>query len=183
MKPQMPQIVQIKIEIRTPDLHPLPGFIGLPTDADVFLAIGGREYFLDVVHRNDFELASMNTFTLGKGTTNNFAADMNDPLQLMPTYSELLADFPAWIRFNPFPKEPFSVKDHFWSIDFVRVSVVDSAGDQFQFENPGLMDLPEGSDLGHEKKILYLGRGFGNYVFLCRRDALKEKGREPTARS
>ncbi len=70
---------------------------GADTDGDVYVGLGGREFYLDT-SADDFERGSSRTYILGDGSNIKEAA-LNDPRKPQ-LFDENLDLFPVYIRFD-----------------------------------------------------------------------------------
>jgi len=66
------------------------------TDGDVFLGLGGREFFVDSSD-NDFERGADKVYVFGQGA-NVLRPDQNDPRTPLPIDSNELTRFPIYLR-------------------------------------------------------------------------------------
>ena len=136
----MAAITRIDVRIKTGDRS------GAGTDADVFLAIAGREFGLDsrAVSVDDFERNSDQTYILGD-LSNVAVPDGNDPRDPMPLDTADLDLFPVWIRCE--------AGDDLWNLEYVEVTVNPGPG---QIQYKGL----EG------RSNLWMGNPIGKFLFL-----------------
>jgi hypothetical protein len=141
----MAAITRIDVRIKT-------GAFG--TDGDVYLRIGGREFYPDSA-ADDFQPGSDRTYTLGEGANVKFAAG-NDPRSPYQLRRENLDRFPVKIRFVTEQPGGLTIKvDDSWNIESVTVTV-NPGPSQVQYQARG------GSD------NLTLGRHFGLYCDLVK---------------
>lgn len=141
----MAAITRIDVRIKT-------GSIG--TDGDVYLRIGGREFYVDS-EANDFQPSSDRTYTFGEGANVSFSKQ-NDPRSPYQLRTENLDRFPVNLRFVP--EKPggltLAIVDN-WNLESVTVTVNPGTG-QIQYQALG------GSD------NLTLGKHFGLYCDLVK---------------
>lgn len=137
----MANITRIDVRIRTTNEG------GSGTDGDVYLALGGREFYVDS-DSEDFNATGDRTYTFGAGANVKFASSNNpsSPFQLL---TEDLNRYPAYIRFNPRSRE-----DN-WNVGFVDVKV-----------NPGPGEVRYQALLGNNN--VWLGTHSGLYCYLTR---------------
>ena len=88
----MTPINSIQLNIQT------GGLSNAGTDGDVYLGLGGREFSIDS-SADDFERGSSRLYNLGEGS-NVLHSNLNDPRE-PPLYTEQVANYPVYIRFNP----------------------------------------------------------------------------------
>lgn len=88
----MAQINTIHFHIQTGDLS------GAGTDGNVYLGLGGREFNVDTT-RDDFERGAARVYILGDGA--NIRNDAKNDPRNPQLFTERLANFPVYIRFNP----------------------------------------------------------------------------------
>ncbi|GAB2672239.1 hypothetical protein [Thalassiella azotivora] len=88
----MPDISTIRVTLQTMRAN------GAGTDGDVYLGIGGREFYLDT-SADDFESGSSRTYVLGAGG-NTLHPQLNDP-RSPRLRTEDLQRFPVYVRFHP----------------------------------------------------------------------------------
>ena len=104
---------------------------GAGTDGDIYIRIGGREFYLDSAI-DDFEQGSDRTYTFGVGANVNFAAT-NDPRSPYQLLTERLDRFPVNLRFAP------QNRDDNWNLESVTVTVNPGPG-QVQYQALGGSD-------------------------------------------
>ena len=126
--------------------------IGAGTDGDVYLGIGGREFFIDSAV-DDFEPGADRVYTFGAGS-NVTPALRNDPRSPYQLLTENLGRFPVYVRFVTGASESLGREDE-WNLESITVTVNPGAG-QVQFQALG------GSD------HLLLGRQSGLWCHLVR---------------
>lgn len=134
----MAAITKIEVRIITGDRG------GAGTDGDVYLGLGGREFFLDA-HVDDFEQGSDYTYVLGSEANVNYA-EFNDPRAPQLDTADLDA-FPKYIRFEPSTVKPS------WDLEQVTVTV-----------NPGPDQVTFGALEGDDH--LWLGPEYGKFCYL-----------------
>ena len=100
----MAAITRIDVRIKTGRGSGFPG-----TDGDVYIRIGGREFFVDS-EADDFEPGSDRTYTFGEGANVRDAA-LNDPRSPYQLLTQNLNRFPINIRFVPGPSKPHGIED------------------------------------------------------------------------
>ena len=142
----MAAITRIDVRIKTGRGGKLAG-----TDGDVYIRIGGREFFVDSA-ADDFEQGSDRTYTFGEGANVRDAA-LNDPRSPYQLLTENLNRFPINIRFVPGPGS--LAQEDVWILESITVTVNPGTG-QVQFQALG------GSD------NLVLGKRAGLYCDLVR---------------
>ena len=142
----MAAITRIDVRIRTGRGGSLAG-----TDGDVYIRIGGREFFVDSA-ADDFEQGSDRTYTFGEGANVRDAA-LNDPRSPYQLLTENLNRFPINLRFLPGPGS--LAQEDVWILESITVTVNPGTG-QVQFQALG------GSD------NLVLGKRAGLYCDLVR---------------
>ena len=123
------------------------------TDGDVYLRIGGREFYIDS-EADDFEEGSDRVYTLGEGA-NVQSAQLNDPRSPYQLRTENLDRFPVHIRFAPGDPEGLAQQDDAWDLESVTVTVNPGPA-QVQYQALGGLDH------------LTLGRHSGLYCDLLR---------------
>lgn len=150
----MADITRIEVTTKTGDA-PFAG-----TDGGVYLALGGREFCLDIENHDDFERNQGDQFLLGMpyrpghehpGFRPVINAKKNDPRHPHLNSRDLDA-FPAWIRLDA--AGDFGE----WLLESVRVQITVNSDDEPEpdleyratFDEPGL----------------WLSRDFGLYCFL-----------------
>ncbi len=87
---QTATVRQIRLHIWTGDLP------GAETDGDVFLGLGGREFFVDSAD-NDFERGTDKVYVFGEGANVRRPAE-NDPRRQLPLDPRELTKFPIYLR-------------------------------------------------------------------------------------
>jgi len=105
----MPNISQIRVFIHTAEDD------GSGTDSDVYLGIGGREFFLDTT-RDDFETFQKDHLIInGQGGSAPLlnVGSANDPKR-PPLHTDFLDKFPVYIRMEPRGDRPS------WTVLFYR---------------------------------------------------------------
>lgn len=142
----MAAITRIDVRIKTGRGGKLAG-----TDGDVYIRIGGREFFVDS-EADDFEQGSDRTYTFGEGANVRFAA-LNDPRSPYQLLTENLNRFPINLRFVPGPSS--LAQEDVWILESITVTVNPGTG-QVQYQALG------GSD------NLVLGKRAGLYCDLVR---------------
>ncbi len=137
----MPAITRIDVVLKTGARS------GAGTDGDVYIGIGGREFYVDSAI-NDFEQGITTPYAFGTGANVNFAANNNpaSPYQLL---TENLERFPVYVRFEP------DDRNDNWNLESVTVTVNPGPG-QVQYQALG------GSN------HLWLGVHAGLYCYLLR---------------
>ena len=143
----MAAITRIDVRIKTGRGSGFPG-----TDGDVYIRIGGREFFVDS-EADDFEPGSDRTYTFGEGANVRDAA-LNDPRSPYQLLTQNLNRFPINIRFVPGPSKPHGIED-LWILESITVTVNPGTG-QVQYQALG------GSD------NLVLGKRAGLYCDLVK---------------
>jgi hypothetical protein len=119
----MAAITRIDVRLKTGDLS--------GTDGDVYLRIGGREFYIDSAN-DDFERNSDRTYTLGEGA-NVSARPANDPRSPFQLLTESLDRFPVHVRFAP------KSRADDWHLESVTVTVNPGPG-QVQYQALGGRD-------------------------------------------
>ncbi|HNR06786.1 MAG TPA: hypothetical protein PKM27_05665 [Saprospiraceae bacterium] len=104
----MSQISTLSINLHTGD------FDGAGTDGDVYVGLGGREFYLDTSN-DDFERNASKVYQLGSGA-NILHAAYNDPNKPQIN-TEDLDLYPVYIRFNP------KNRDDRWNLSYVDIMV------------------------------------------------------------
>lgn len=110
--------------------------VGAGTDGDVYLGIGGREFFIDSAV-DDFEAGADRVYTFGAGS-NVSQAFRNDPRSPYQLLTENLGRFPVYVRFVPGAVQGPGREDD-WNLESITVTVNPGAG-QFQFQALGGSD-------------------------------------------
>lgn len=86
----MATITRMELRIRTADV------MDAGTDGDVFLGLGGREFFVDS-GADDFGRGSDRAYIFGEGA-NVLRPDQNDPRSPLPIDSQDLGNYPIYLR-------------------------------------------------------------------------------------
>ena len=126
----MAAITRIDVRIKTGRGSKLAG-----TDGDVYIRIGGREFFVDSA-ADDFEQGSDRTYTFGEGANVRDAA-LNDPRSPYQLLTENLNRFPINLRFVPGPGS--LGQEDVWILESITVTVNPGTG-QVQFQALGGSD-------------------------------------------
>ena len=136
----MPNITRIDVRFAT-SLRNKAG-----TDGDVYIGIGGREFYVDS-EAEDFGEGADRWYRFGEGSNVKFAA-RNDPAdpQLL---TEDLDRYPAYVRFSPKDREDS------WHLGFVELNI-----------NPGPEQVHYEALRGNDKQ--WLGTHAGEYCYLTR---------------
>jgi hypothetical protein len=121
----MAAVTRIDVRVKTGN-RPNAG-----TDGDIYLNIGGREFYLDSTD-DDFEINADRTYTLGAGANINFAG-RNDPSSPYQLHTENLDHFPINLRFMP------KDRDDNWNLESVTATVNPGPG-QVQYQALGGSD-------------------------------------------
>lgn len=92
----MAQIERIRVGILTASTS------DAGTDGDVYLGLGGREFYLDT-SRDDFERGRLTYLSLGDQGLASASTEtkLNDPRTLRPVATAHLGLFPAYLRYHP----------------------------------------------------------------------------------
>ena len=126
----MAAITRIDVRIKTGRGSKLAG-----TDGDVYIRIGGREFFVDSA-ADDFEQGSDRTYTFGEGANVRDAA-LNDPRSPYQLLTENLNRFPINLRFIPGPGS--RGQGDVWLLESITVTVNPGTG-QVQYQALGGSD-------------------------------------------
>jgi hypothetical protein len=137
----MANITRIDAQIKT------TGSGGAGTDGDVYLAIGGREFYIDS-DSEDFDANGNRTYTFGNGANVKFA-NTNNPSTPFQLLTEDLNRYPVYLRFHP------RDRDDNWNLSEVDVKV-----------NPGPGEVRFRALAGNNN--LWLGTHSGLYCYLTR---------------
>lgn len=123
----MAAITKIEVRLKTGNRS------GASTDGDVYLRIGGREFFLDAAgDHDDFQQNQDITYVLGAGSSINHAT-RNDPRTPFALHTESLGHFPVSIRFQP------ENRTDEWNLEGITVTVNPGQG-QVQYQALGGTD-------------------------------------------
>lgn len=107
----MANITRIDVELKTGNRS------GAGTDGDIYLGIGGREFYLDSQGDfDDFRPDTDKTYTFGAGANVKFA-DKNDPRSPAQLLTERLDRFPVYVRFNP------ENRDDNWNLESITATI------------------------------------------------------------
>ena len=121
---------------------------GAGTDGEVYIGIGGREFYLDST-ADDFEAGSSRTYTLGVSANIRYAS-YNDPRN-----PQLETDdpgkYPVYLRFEPAGSGPS------WNVERITVTV-NPGPSQIRYDNTDLSGSPD----------IWLGQKYGKYIYLSR---------------
>ena len=137
---------------------------GAGTDGDIYLGIGGREFYVDTKYPDydDFKAGSVRTYIFGEvpdpssvpqdfdlfTTVRN--PKYNDPRQPDPLDTDTMDQFPVYIRFEP------EDDDDFWCLEGVIVKVNTLTGTTQDKRYAAL----------GEENYLWFGHGRGKYLAL-----------------
>lgn len=127
----MSDITSIRVNLQTMRAS------GAGTDGDVYIGVGGREFYLDT-SADDFESGSSRSYVLGDGSNSTQPA-FNDP-GAPPLRTEHLPHFPAYLRFQP------QNRSDNWFVQRVAVFVNDSVVPVF--DSAGTLSIRGGIWLG-----------------------------------
>ena len=104
----MSPINTISVNLHTGNLE------GAGTDGDIYIGIGGREFYIDS-NKDDFERNASKVYHLGGGS-NILHPETNDPRKPQ-IHSEELDLYPVYIRFNP------KSRDDRWNLAYVDIMI------------------------------------------------------------
>jgi hypothetical protein len=119
---------------------------GSGTDGDVFVGVGGREFYIDSA-QNDFEAGADDTYTLGEAA-NVLNSSRNDPRNPQLDTTDL-NKFPVYVRFE----QPGDTSE--WHLERADVTV-----------NPGSNQIRYSALAGSPD--IWLGRKSGRFCYLER---------------
>ena len=137
----MTAIRSIRLGIATGDIR---GQGGEGTDGDLYLGLGGREFYIDSTE-NDFEPKKPRVYVFGEGA-NVLEAEYNDPRH-PPLDTEVALSNPVYLRFVP------KGRDDNWLLDDAQVAL---NGEFFPRWNIDLIhpDSEEGIWLGTRRGLI-----------------------------
>jgi hypothetical protein len=118
---------------------------GAGTDGDVYVGLGGREFYVDS-DAEDFAANADRTYTFGIGANVKFA-DSNNPADPFQLLTEDLSRYPAYVRFVP------RSRDDNWNIEFIDVKL-----------NPGPTEMRYWALSGHDNIWLGVHSGLCCYL-------------------
>lgn len=125
-------------------------------DGEVYLCIGGREYWLSTSAGPDFGPNVTTEFRFGGTSPNVNDEPFNNPNSFFVLSLENLHSFPVWIRFRPVP----GASGAFWWLKSARVDVqIGATTESYVF------DSPDGIWLGGSD---FRGHATGHFCFLRR---------------
>ncbi len=140
----MAQIERIQVAIWTADTS------DAGTDGDVYLGLGGREFYLDT-SKDDFERGRLTHLYLGDHglAPPSTEPTLNDPRTLRPIDTAHLALFPAYIRYHPTGGDSWKLNFAFIAVsardnaDQLRLTDTYTAGIDWESDTSGIWLSPK----------------------------------------
>lgn len=143
----MPRITSIELFLETGEES------NAETDGDVYLGIGGREFYVDS-SADDFKTGRSKTYIFGDANSdrNVLHPELNDPGTHYLT-TENIEKFPVYIRFQPHEDD---VRSDRWQLE--RADVYLNGSDEYDWSTFGLLQRP-GIWLGvHAGLVVHLAK-------------------------